>query len=168
MVVREELKRDSNCWPLPFLPPKPAVSGYRLYFVCNLFRSQCRIESKNTLAHLVKVDDCFELRLHWGRELQVGNGRRIGRRFVWFCYGFASFLFYRWWAFAFALPRTRIQLKKTQQEKQRNKTRKGTTKQERGKQTRSKDKKKEVWESKWAILISLEVKIYACQSTCPI
>jgi predicted membrane protein len=74
------------------------------------------------------------------------------------------------WAFAlaFALPRTRIQLKKTQQEKQRNKTRKGTTKQERGKQTRSKDKKKEVWESKWAILISLEVKIYACQSTCPI
>ena len=62
-------------------------------------------------------------------------------------------------AFAFALPRTRIQLKKTQQEKQRNKTRKGTTKQERGKQTRSKNKKKEVWESKWAILISLEVKI---------
>ena len=61
--------------------------------------SNCRsrIESKNTLAHLVKVDDCFELRLHWGRELQVGNGRRIGRRFVWFCYGFASFLFYRWW-----------------------------------------------------------------------
>ena len=52
--------------------------------------------------------------------------------------------------------------------KQRNKTRKITTKQERGKQTRSKDKKKEVWESKWAILISLEVKIYACQSTCPI
>ena len=49
-----------------------------------------------------------------------------------------------------------------------NPTRKGTTKQERGKQTRSKDKKKEVWESKWAILISLEVKIYACQSTCPI
>ena len=30
--------------------------------------SNCRsrIESKNTLAHLVKVDDCFELSLHWG------------------------------------------------------------------------------------------------------
>ena len=65
---------------------------------------------------------------------------------------------------AFALPRTSIQLKKPQKEKQTNETRKGTTKLERGKQTRSKDKKKEVWESKWAILISLEVKIYACQS----
>ena len=54
----------------------------------------------------------------------------------------------------------------TRKTKKQNKKR--TTKQERGKQTRSKDKKKEVWESKWAILISLEVEIYACQSTCPI
>ncbi len=36
---------------------------------------------------------------------------------------------------------------------------------ERGTHSRSKGEKKEVWESKWAILISLEVKIYGiCMS----
>ncbi len=107
-----------------------------------------------------------------GWESQVGTV--IGSEGGSFDFAMASPRFYftgdvEWaFAFAFALPRTRIQLKKTQKEKQTSKTRKGTTKLERGKQTRSKDKKKEVWESKWAILISLEVKIYACQSTCPI
>ena len=54
----------------------------------------------------------------------------------------------------------------TRKTNKQNKTGKNTL--EKGTQTRSKDKKKKGWESKWAILRSLEVKIYACQSTCPI
>jgi hypothetical protein len=67
-----------------FENPKIKIKDFFPHFLRPSLFSNCRsrIESKNTLAHLVKVDDCFELRLHWGRELQVGNGRRIGRRFV--------------------------------------------------------------------------------------
>ncbi len=55
---------------------------------------------------------------------------------------------------------------KPQQEK--NKTKKGSDKYGKETHARSKDKKKEVWESKWAILIRLEMKIYACKSIRPI
>ena len=62
--------------------------------------------------------------------------------------------------FALVLPQTRIQLKKTQQKQKQNKTKKEKIKMVKGTHTRSKDTKNEVWESKWAILISLEVRIF--------